>query len=87
MAHTELDLHERRTIEDLLNREVTIREIAEALGRHRSSIYREINRPASRSPSTGGSNSAAGASSSPGLAPRSGSVILRLPGRKGRSKT
>ena len=28
MAHTELDLRERRTIEDMLNAKITLREIA-----------------------------------------------------------
>lgn len=44
MADTELDLVERRGIEDMLNAKTPIREIAEVLGRHRSSIYREIKR-------------------------------------------
>ena len=44
MAHTELDLRERRAIEDMLNAKMPIRQIAEELGRHRSSIYREIKR-------------------------------------------
>ena len=44
MAHTELDLRERRTIEDMLNAKVPISKIATEIGRHRSSIYREINR-------------------------------------------
>ena len=44
MAHTELDLVERRGIEEMLNAKMPIREIAEELGRHRSSIYREIKR-------------------------------------------
>ena len=44
MAHTELDLVERRGIDDMLNAKMPIREIAEVLGRHRSSIYREIQR-------------------------------------------
>lgn len=44
MTHTELDLRERRVIEDMLNAKKPIREIAEELGRHRSSVYREIKR-------------------------------------------
>ena len=44
MAHTELDLVERRGIEDMLNAKMPVREIAKELGRHRSSIYREIKR-------------------------------------------
>ena len=44
MAHTELDLRERRKIEDLLIAKVPVAKIAAELGRHRSSIYREIKR-------------------------------------------
>lgn len=44
MSHTELDLPERRAIEDMLNAKVPVSEIAAHLGRHRSSIYREIKR-------------------------------------------
>lgn len=44
MAHTELDLRERRTIEDMLNAKMPVRKIAAELGRHRSSVYREIKR-------------------------------------------
>ena len=44
MAHTELDLRERRKIEDLLVAKVPVAKIAAELGRHRSSIYREIKR-------------------------------------------
>jgi IS30 family transposase len=44
MAHTELDLCERRRIEDMLIAKIPVREIAAVLGRHRSSIYREIRR-------------------------------------------
>lgn len=44
MTHTELDLRERRVIEDMLNAKKPIREIAGELGRHRSSVYREIKR-------------------------------------------
>lgn len=44
MAHTELDLRERRTIEDMLNAKVPVGEIAAHIGRHRSTIYREIKR-------------------------------------------
>tara|TARA_R110002110_G_scaffold9321_6_gene46001 strand:- start:916 stop:1449 length:534 start_codon:yes stop_codon:yes gene_type:complete len=44
MAHTELELRERRAIEDMLNAKVPISQIAADLGRHRSSIYREIKR-------------------------------------------
>lgn len=44
MAHKEIDLHERRRIERLLNAKATIAQIAAKLERHRSSIYREIKR-------------------------------------------
>lgn len=46
MAHTELDLRERRRIEDLRSAGVPVREIAADLRRHRSTIYREIKRNA-----------------------------------------
>lgn len=44
MAHTELDLRERRTIEDMLNAKVSVTKIAAEIGRHRSTVYREIKR-------------------------------------------
>ena len=44
MAHTELDLRERRAIEDMLNAKVSVSKIAAELGRHRSTVYREIKR-------------------------------------------
>lgn len=44
MTHTELDLRERRAIEDILNAKVPVSEIAAEIGRHRSSVYREIKR-------------------------------------------
>ncbi|MDE4306169.1 helix-turn-helix domain-containing protein [Phaeobacter gallaeciensis] len=44
MAHTELDLRERRMIEDMLNAKISISKIAAELGRHRSTIYRDIKR-------------------------------------------
>lgn len=44
MAHKELDLRERRLIEDMLNAKMPIAKIAVEIGRHRSSVYREINR-------------------------------------------
>jgi transposase, IS30 family len=44
MAHSELDLRERRRIEDMLNAKMSIGRIACELGRHRSSVYREIKR-------------------------------------------
>ena len=44
MAHTELDLRERRAIEDMLNAKVPVSRIAAEIGRHRSTIYRETER-------------------------------------------
>lgn len=44
MAHTELDLRERRLIEAMLYAKVPVSRIAEEIGRHRSTIYREIKR-------------------------------------------
>lgn len=44
MAHTELDLRERRTIEDMLNAKVSVSKIAAEIGRHRSTVYRELKR-------------------------------------------
>ena len=44
MAHTELDLRERRIIEDMLNAKVPVSKIAAEIGRHRSTVYREIKR-------------------------------------------
>ena len=44
MAHIELDLRERRTIEDMLNAKISVNEIAAEIGRHRSTVYREIKR-------------------------------------------
>ena len=44
MAHTELDLRERRAIEDMLHAKVPVNEITAAIGRHRSTVYREIKR-------------------------------------------
>ncbi|PZX12348.1 IS30 family transposase [Palleronia aestuarii] len=46
MAHTELNLRERRTIEDMRNAKVPVVRIAAELGRHRSTVYREIRRNA-----------------------------------------
>tara|TARA_R110002126_G_scaffold288768_1_gene442810 strand:+ start:166 stop:288 length:123 start_codon:yes stop_codon:yes gene_type:complete len=40
MAHTELNLRERRTIEDMLNAQIPVKEIADNLGRAPSTIYR-----------------------------------------------
>ncbi|WP_299657952.1 IS30 family transposase [uncultured Tateyamaria sp.] len=44
MAHAELDLRERRAIEDMLNAKVPVSKIAAEIGRHRSTVYREIKR-------------------------------------------
>ena len=44
MAHTELDLRERRAIEDMLNSKVPVSKIAVEIGRHRSTVYHEIKR-------------------------------------------
>jgi transposase, IS30 family len=44
MAHTELGLHERRAIEDMLNVKMSVEKIAAEIGRHRSTVYREIKR-------------------------------------------
>ena len=44
MAHTELNLRERRVIEDMLNAKISVREIAAEIGRHVSTVYRDIKR-------------------------------------------
>ena len=44
MSHTELDLRERRLIEDMLHAKVPISRISAEIGRHRSTVYREIKR-------------------------------------------
>lgn len=44
MAHTELDLRERRVIEDMLNAKMSVRKIAAEIGRHVSTIYPDIKR-------------------------------------------
>ena len=44
MVHTELNLRERRVIEDMLNAKISVREIARELGRHVSTVYRDIKR-------------------------------------------
>ncbi|MFU8824314.1 IS30 family transposase [Yoonia sp.] len=44
MTHTELDLRERRAIEDMLNAKVPVSKIAVEIGRHRSTVFREIKR-------------------------------------------
>ena len=42
MAPRELTLRERRAIEDMLNAEIPVREIATEIGRHVSTVYRDI---------------------------------------------
>jgi Helix-turn-helix domain len=44
MAHRELNLRERRAIEDMLNAKIAVREIAAEIDRHVSTVYREIKR-------------------------------------------
>jgi transposase, IS30 family len=44
MAHTELCLRERRRIEDMLSAKISVRKIAAEIGRHASTVYRDINR-------------------------------------------
>ncbi len=44
MAHTELDLRERRAIEDMLNVKMPVSKIAIEIGRHRSTVFREMKR-------------------------------------------
>ncbi len=44
MAHRELSLRDRRTIEDMLNAKIPVREIAAEIGRHVSTVYRKIKR-------------------------------------------
>ena len=44
MAHKELNLRERRAIEDMLNAKIAVREITAEIGRHVSTVYREIKR-------------------------------------------
>ena len=44
MAHTELSLRERRTIEDMLCARIPVCKIAAEIGRHRATVYREIKR-------------------------------------------
>ncbi len=46
MTHIELDLRERRRIEDMLNAKVPVGVIAAEIGRHRSTVHREIKRNA-----------------------------------------
>ena len=42
MVHTELDLRERRKIENMLNAKVPVSKIAVEIGRHHSTVFREI---------------------------------------------
>lgn len=44
MKRTELNLAERRTIEDLLHRKAKVSEIARQINRHRATVYRELKR-------------------------------------------
>ena len=44
MTHTELNLREQRAIEDMLHANVAVRVIAAEIGRHVSTVYREIKR-------------------------------------------
>lgn len=44
MARTELGLRERRTIQDMLNAKISVDKIAAEIGRHRSTVFREIKR-------------------------------------------
>lgn len=44
MAHTELGLRERRIIEYTLNAKMSVDKIAAEIGRHRSTVFREIKR-------------------------------------------
>ncbi|MGB6228562.1 MAG: IS30 family transposase [Litorimonas sp.] len=44
MARTGLSLRERRTVEDMLHARMSVREIAPVIGRHCSTIYRDIER-------------------------------------------
>jgi IS30 family transposase len=44
MAHKELNLRERRVIEDMLNAKISVRGIAAEIGRHVSTVYRDIKR-------------------------------------------
>ena len=44
MGHTELDLRERRAIEEMLNAKMPVSKIAAEIGGHPSTIYRDIKR-------------------------------------------
>lgn len=43
-VYKQLNITERRTIEDLLHRKTNVTEIARRINRHRSTVYREIKR-------------------------------------------
>lgn len=43
-VYTQLSMQERRAIEDMLNAKIAVREIAAEIGRHVSTVYREIKR-------------------------------------------
>ena len=43
-AYSQLNLQDRRRIDQLRNQKISIIEIAGILGRHRSTIYRELRR-------------------------------------------
>ncbi len=44
MAHVELDLRERRIIQKLSDQGLRVAEIAQQVGRHRSTIHRDLKR-------------------------------------------
>ncbi len=44
MAHTEPNLRERRTIEDMVDARMSVREIAAEIGQHRSTVRRDLER-------------------------------------------
>jgi|GEM_PF-5103214 len=48
MKRTELNLAERRTIEDLLHRKVKVTEIARRINRYRATVYRRSSATSSR---------------------------------------
>jgi IS30 family transposase len=44
MAHAELNLRERRVIEDMLNAKMSVSKISAEIGRYPPTIYRDIKR-------------------------------------------
>ena len=44
LSYFQLDLDERRRIDRMHNRQISVADIAAAVGRHRSTIYRELRR-------------------------------------------